>query len=77
MDHFKYEYLNKVGTMETLEYESKINYSRSFAKSYGKMMGALFLMILAKRLLFESFIEISKIGFYLEFIAIFVTIISL
>jgi hypothetical protein len=34
MNHFKYEYLNKVGTMEELEYDSKIIYSRSFAKSY-------------------------------------------
>jgi hypothetical protein len=75
MDHFKYEYLNKVGTMDKLEYDSKVNYSRSFAKSYGKMMTVLFLIIIAKRMFQEPHVEFSRIIFYLKVIGIFAAII--
>ncbi len=74
MDHFKYEYLKKVGTMEELEYDSKINYSRNFSKSYGKMMIVLLLIMLAKRFLFSSHFEPIQLSFYMEIIVIFVTI---
>jgi DNA modification methylase len=75
MDHFKYEYLNKVGTMEQLEYDSKINYSRSFAKSYGKVMAILCLIFIGKRLLFEPWTELGRVLFPLQIIVIFGVII--
>jgi hypothetical protein len=77
MDHFKYEYLNKVGTMEQLEYDSKINYSRSFAKSYGKMMAALFLLFIARKVLFEPFVDLGRLFFPLLVFGIFAAIIQL